>query len=384
MREWQKARGSTAPAASARRSSKLRIGVVSAQIREHSVFNAITRGWLENLDRRYLDIGVFYLGAAVDSHTEFARARANDFQLGTRSLEEWARLISAREIDVLIYPELGMHRLTLQLASMRLAPVQMVAWGHPETSGLSTVDYYLSAAAFEPPDGARHYSEQLVRMPNLGSYYEGVEADPASPTLNRFKIDHSAPVFLCAGTPFKYAAENDEVFVEIAQRLGRCQFHFFDYRDGVLSRRLVHRIAKRFAAAGIDSAPYLKLQPWATTAEFHALMRSATALLDTIGFSGFNTAMQALECDLPMVTQRGRFLRGRFGSGILERLEILELVAEDDAGYIETAVRVAQDHAFRAEVCRFIRVRRESLYRDREAITGLQEFLLGLSAGASA
>jgi predicted O-linked N-acetylglucosamine transferase (SPINDLY family) len=271
-----------------------------------------------------------------------------------------------------------MHRLTLQLASMRLAPVQMVAWGHPETSGLPTIDYYLSAAAFEAPEAAQYYSEQLVCMPNLGAYYPGSETDPATPNLDRFKIDRSVPVFLCAGTPFKYSPEHDEVFVEIAQRLGRCQFHFFEYRDGALSRRLAERIAGRFATAGLDSTPYLQLQPWATKAEFHALMRGATALLDTIGFSGFNTVMQALECDLPIVTQRGRFLRGRLGSGILQQLGTTELIAEDTAGFIETALRLAQDGVFRSDMADRIRERRDSLYRDRHTIAGLQEFLLGL------
>jgi predicted O-linked N-acetylglucosamine transferase (SPINDLY family) len=377
MREWQSANHRVPSAAPAHRRSRLRIGIVSAQIRDHSVFNPITRGWLEHLDRRHVEISIFYLGATVDSQTELARARANEFELGNRSLIEWVGAIAAREVDILIYPELGMNRLTLQLACMRLAPVQMVAWGHPETSGLPTIDYYLSAAAFEPPDADRYYSERLVRMPNLGSYYQITGVEPAA-DLDRFKIDHSAAVFLCAGTPFKYSPEHDDVFVDIARRLGRCQFHFFEYRDGALSRRLLERIARRFAAADIDPAPYIRLQPRATQAEFHALMHAATAQLDTIGFSGFNTVMQAMECGLPVATQRGRFHRGRFGSGILERVGATELIAEDDAGYVAVVVRLAQDDHFRAEMRKRITERREILYRDREAIQGLQEFLLSL------
>jgi hypothetical protein len=44
-------------------------------------------------------------------------------------------------------------------------------------------------------------------------------------------------------------------------------------------------------------------------------MKQARLYLDTIGFSGFNTAMLAVECGLPVVTREGRFMRGRLASG---------------------------------------------------------------------
>ena len=58
-----------------------------------------------------------------------------------------------------------------RLAAQRLAPVQCVAWGQPETTGMPTLDYFLSSDLMEPPDGAAHYTESLVRLPNLGLCY---------------------------------------------------------------------------------------------------------------------------------------------------------------------------------------------------------------------
>jgi protein O-GlcNAc transferase len=356
------------------RSSKLRLGIVSAQIREHSVFNAITRGWLEHLNRQHIEISVFHLGTATDAKTTLARSLAEHFHSGARSVADWVRTIG--EIDALVYPEVGMDQLTLQLASMRLAPLQMVAWGHPETSGLPTIDYYLSAAAFEPEGAERHYTERLFCMPNLGSCYQSSGIEVPGVSLQRFAIDRTVPVFLCLGAPFKYAADDDAVLIAIAERLGSCQFHFFEYRDGTLSRRLLERMARRFADAGVDSAAHLRLQPWASEAELHALMGIATAHLDTIGFSGFNTIMHAVESGLPMVTHRGRFLRGRFGSGILEQLGLTELVADDRSSYVETAVRLAEDPLFRSETAQRIVARRERLYGDKQTIAALQEILL--------
>jgi tetratricopeptide (TPR) repeat protein len=47
-------------------------------------------------------------------------------------------------------------------------PVQINTWGHPDTSGLPTLDYYVSAECFEPADAQDHYSEQLVHFTSLG------------------------------------------------------------------------------------------------------------------------------------------------------------------------------------------------------------------------
>ena len=63
-----------------------------------------------------------------------------------------------------------MDATTAKLAALRLAPVQAASWGHPETSGLPTIDYYLSAQALEPADAQENYTEKLVALPNLGCW----------------------------------------------------------------------------------------------------------------------------------------------------------------------------------------------------------------------
>ena len=64
-----------------------------------------------------------------------------------------------------------MDPLMTQLAALRLAPIQCVTWGHPVTSGLPTVDYFLSSELMEPKDGQDHYSERLIRLPGIGVCY---------------------------------------------------------------------------------------------------------------------------------------------------------------------------------------------------------------------
>jgi hypothetical protein len=57
--------------------------------------------------------------------------------------------------------------------------------------------------------------------------------------------------------------------------------------------------------------------------------------LDSIGFSGFNTAITAIESDLPIVTLKGKFMRGRLAAGVLKRVGLEELVAKNEVEYVE-------------------------------------------------
>ena len=354
----------------------LRVGFVSAHICSHSVFDAITRGWITGLAQLGIELNVFHLGRQNDACTAEARSRATRFEQGVRSSQQWASIIAAAACDILIYPEIGMHECSIQLASMRLAPVQCVAWGHPETSGLPTIDYFLSADALEPTDAGAHYREKLVRLPNLGVYFEPPVRGASGLTRGQESAsERSVHRLLCPGTPYKYLPEHDGVLLEIARRLERCRFTFFSYEDGSLTRRVLGRISRRFSDAGLDPAEFLECRPWMTASDFHVLMQSSHLMLDTIGFSGFNTVMHALQEGLPVVTHRGSFLRGRLGSGIMEKLGLDALVAESPRDYVDKVVQITRDSVLRAELRDSIGARLHLLYRDVTPVRALHSFL---------
>ena len=73
-------------------------------------------------------------------------------------------------LDVLIYPDYGMEPRLQMVAPLRLAPVQCNMGGHPVTSGLQHMDYFLSSDLMEPEGGESHYSEKLVRLPGLDEF----------------------------------------------------------------------------------------------------------------------------------------------------------------------------------------------------------------------
>ena len=379
MGYWQEQERVPAPLACRHR--PLRVGFVSAHLRYHSVWSAITKGWFEALDPERFELSAFHLGIDEDEQTLFARSRAAHFESGPKDLRQWVDAIRAREPDVLIYPEIGMDPMTARLASLRLAPVQAANWGHPETSGLPTMDYYLSAEDFEPEGAQAHYTERLVTLPHLGCHFEPFNLAPAAVDPAGAGIDPRVPLLVCPGVPFKYAPQHDWIFPEIARRIGRCRFIFFAHWNRIVADRLAQRLQAAFAARGLSYERFVTTLPWQTPAGFLGWLRRADVFLDTIGFSGFNTALQAIQSGLPIVTRDGRFLRGRLASGILKRLGLQELVVPTEQAYVELAVRLAGDAAGRQAVAARIAGSRAALYQDRAPVRALEDFLLRVAQG---
>ena len=112
------------------------------------------------------------------------------------------------------------------------------------------MDYYLSAAAFEPQGAQDNYTEKLVPLAGLGVCYDALEVANEELDIGALGIDASLPTIVCPGTPFKYTAAHDRVFVEVARRLGRCQFLLFKHPRGKLSAQLMGSASHRVLAGG--------------------------------------------------------------------------------------------------------------------------------------
>jgi predicted O-linked N-acetylglucosamine transferase (SPINDLY family) len=188
-------------------------------------------------------------------------------------------------------------------------------------------------------------------------------------------IDLERPVLVCPGTPFKYQPSHDHILVEIARRLPDAQLVFFRPDESALVDLLQARISKEFDKAGLDVADHVRFIRWLNMNEFHIVLKRGTVMLDTIGFSGYNTALQAVECGLPVVTREGQFLRGRLASGILRRMNLEELITDTGAEYVNLAVKLVTDPDYRAHIRKEIEQQRSVLFDDQSAMGPFQDFL---------
>ena len=176
--------------------------------------------------------------------------------IGAATRPGCASAILADQPHALIYPELGMDPVCARLAVERLAPLQCVAWGQPQTSGLPSIDCFLSSAAMEPEHAELHYTERLVRLPNMGVRPILQEDPPWPGGRAHFGLRGEATVFWCGQMIAKYLPQHDVVFTRLACAVPDSQFLFIGFaKSRVATAQFRTRLEQAFAAAGLSPGP---------------------------------------------------------------------------------------------------------------------------------
>ncbi len=323
---------------------KLRLGVVSAHLRRHSVWDIVLKGILRHLDRSRFELLLYHLGSVFDDETRWAREQADGWRDADnrKTAHDWMTQIKGDRPDILFYPEVGMDPMTTALATHRLAPLQVVGWGHPITSGLPTLDCFLSGELLESPEAQSHYRERLIRLPGTGCCTEPLPLQAVPLVEFEAQLETLArPIFLIAQNPYKFDPAHDALFARIAREFDACTFLFVEFQEkGALLQPILQRIAEHFTGLGLDPSRYLRTIPKQTRGKFFTLLDRSDVLLDCPGFSGYTTAWQAVHRGLPIVTLEGEFLRQRLAAGLLRQIEAPDGIAATVEDYVQTAVRL--------------------------------------------
>jgi protein O-GlcNAc transferase len=270
---------------------------------------------------------------------------------------------------------------TLPLAALRLAPVQCTSWGHPTTSGLPTMDYFLSSDLMEPQDGASHYTETLIRLPKLSIFYTPDHAatgaggeDRATAMRAALGFPADAVVYWCGQSLHKYLPEHDSIFPRIAARIPGARFLFIDAKPA-LTNIFRHRLDTAFAAQNLDFAHHCRFLPTLPPAEFAASLRCTDIFLDSISWSGCNTTLEALAFDLPIVTCSGALMRGRHSAAILAVMGMTETVAGSLEEYVDLAIRLGENPTWRREISARLAAGKWQLYSELAPVRALESLL---------
>lgn len=197
------------------------------------------------------------------------------------------------DVDVLVFTDIGMETRNLMWAHSRIAPVQILTWGHPHTSGLpDTIDYFVSSDLYHATDNRSesYYAEQLVRFDSLGFYFLR-----PPPTSREDVIDFGAKnVYLCPQSTPKFHPHFDNVLLRLLEEAPE--------RDAVVvitydpkKSLWMHTLRRRLHNS--TRVVFLPMQ-----ADFSRLLRSATILLDPFPFGGGVTTLEAFSLCRIVVT----------------------------------------------------------------------------------
>jgi predicted O-linked N-acetylglucosamine transferase (SPINDLY family) len=351
---------------------KIKIGFISRHFKDHSIAKA-ARGVLARLSREKFDVtAVFVPPVSHDEAAAFIRQHADRAVVLPENLEAARLRIAEETLDILFYQDIGMDPITYFLAFSRLAPVQCVSFGHPVTSGIRNIDYFLSTEDFEPGKGEAHYSERLIKLKSLIAYaYEPPRPAPMKPR-KAFGFGKQEHIYVCPQTLFKFHPDFDEILAGIlrADPQGRLILKAGNVPQWMelLLRRLRRTMGKL--------AERITVVPRQADGDFTGLLAASDVMLDTLYFSGYTTSLEAFAVGMPIVTLPGEFQRGRHTLGLYRQMGIQGCIADSPARYVKIAVRLGTDADYREAVKAKILANKSRLFEDQQVVMEYERVFL--------
>lgn len=358
---------------------RIRVGFISSFFRQCTVGNYFMR-WMTGIDRARFEIGVYRVGGKTDGVTAEIEAACDHAVPLVGSLDEMAARIRADALDLLVFPEVGMDSRTFLLAALRLAPVQCAAWGHPVTTGLPNVDYFLSCEAMEPPDAQAHYSERLVTLPGIGTRYERPNC-PSVGSRADFGLPPGKTLYLFPQSLFKIHPDNDAVLARVLDGDPNGVLVLFEDRHPEVTARFLARLDAVLTAQGLKAGERRVVLPTLSHADYLRVNRLCDLMLDSLHWSGGNTSLDALACGLPLVTLPGDFMRGRQSMAMLRLSELDELVAADVDDYLRIASRLGRDREWRTALRERLAQAVNAVFGRDDSVKSLETFFVNVTQG---
>ncbi|MBL0124751.1 MAG: hypothetical protein IPP88_19235 [Betaproteobacteria bacterium] len=344
---------------------KLRIGFVSKWFYASTAGNYFER-WITQLDSGRFERYVYYTGQGEDELTRRIESGCEYFTRLLKAPRENGNRILSDQLDVLVYPEVGMSTGSYLLSAMRLAPVQFAAWGHPVTTGSTAIDYYLSCGSMEPEGYAAHYSEQVILLDGIGV---DIALPPEERPIERsaLGLPNDAHLYFCPQSLFKIHPDMDDVFVKILQGDSRGVLVFFQAGSRSITMAFANRLAGRLAAAGISAKGQFKFLPRLSGGMFRRALGLADVMLDTLHWSGGGTSLDAFAANVPVVSLPGPFMRGRQTAAMLRLMGLQQLVAADVDDYVAKAIELAANRELNASIRDKIALEKRNVFGRAEA-----------------
>lgn len=354
-----------------RQAGKKRIGFLSRYLRNHTI-GQLNHGLISKLPREHFEVFVLSVGPPDEGLGKRIQQCADHYLVLPPGIGPVLQTIADLGLDILYLPDIGMDATTYTLAFSRLAPTQVVCWGHPVTTGLPTVDYFITTPDLDPPGNEDHYTEKLARLSRLAVCYERPTLSHPVEDRAALGLPAEAHLYLCPQTLFKFHPEIDDLFAGILRQDERGLLVLIEGKYPTWTQMVQQRFEKTIP----DVLPRIRFLPSLPRHRFLNLLALADVMLDPIHFGGGNTSYEGLAFGTPIVTWPSPFLRGRLTYAMYRQMDFLDLVVDNAEDYVRTAVRLGTDSDYRDAMRKAILARCDVLYEDEAIVRELAEFLL--------
>jgi protein O-GlcNAc transferase len=336
-------------------SRRLRVGLVSGDLRAHPVgfyIEGLAAALAAKPDRRIELIA--YAGHVTDDDVTnrikpHCLGWRRTFGLGDEAL---ARMIREDAIDVLI--DLSGHTAhnRLTMFAWKPAPVQASWLGYFATTGVGAIDYFIADQWTAGSDSEDHFTEQVWPLPD--SY---LCLNPPTVDIDVGPLPAASNGCLTFGCFNNLTKLNDETVTLWAQILGAVPKSRLLLRSRQLTEPVVQdAVRARFAALDIEPERVLT-EASTTRADYLAAYNRVDISLDPFPYPGLTTSLESLWMGVPVLTLKGDRFLSRGGESIARNAGMSDWIAADAADYLTKATGFAGDLSALADLRGGLRAR---------------------------
>ncbi len=350
---------------------KLRVAFVSAYLSTHSVGSWYSGAVRLLIGSGRFDISLFTMDAVEPRLADAAARQAMHVRLDKDLPTARAQISQARP-DALVYTDVQLHPRIYPLAFARLAPLQCVLVGHPSSTGLPSIDWFVSNV-FQDAEGAQaHYSERLARLARIPAWVEKTRPPSREMSREELGMARDTRYYACPMKLQKMHPAFDEAMAAILDRDPHGEIVLFADPDKPLWRE---QLAARFERSMPAVSDRIVFRPYAARDEFLSVLRQADCVMDTFLFSGGVTTYNAFSIGVPVLTLPGELFRSRMTAGMYAQAGMEDVVARSPGDFVDRALRWASSPDERASVSRRINEGHEALFETADAVELLGDWL---------
>jgi predicted O-linked N-acetylglucosamine transferase (SPINDLY family) len=348
------------PAAKLRRggfgSGRVRIGVVSADLRNH-VVASFFGGVLRDFDRSEAEFVVFSNTDMPDAVTARVAGWASEFHdISALSDDAAVELIRSRGIDVLI--DLSGHTGGSRRGGFarRGAPVQATYLGYPATTGLRQMDYRLTDAIADPVGLTEsHCSEKLVRLGRCAWAFSLEGSRPLPGEIGAGPSGRGEAItFGSFNLLTKVNQASVSLWARVLSTLGTGRMLMTDRRGLLGDPAAVQLLREEFSAGGADLSRVMLASFLPDTVDQRRRLADIDLMFDPLSYNGTTTTCEALWYGVPTLTLPGTAHVSRVGASLLTAAGLEQFIARDASDFVAKAAALTADptplHLLRREL----------------------------------
>ena len=356
-------------------SSKIKIGFISEYLTDHTI-GKLFKGIILKIDKKKFEVFVFHSeqtrkGSILDDliNAENKGIIKNIFL--PKDFKQKQISILDEKLDILFYPEIGLSLQLYFLSYIRLAKYQVTSWGHPETTGNDSIDYFISSKLIESENSDKNFSEKLICSESLPMFYYRPEVKNI---LSVEKIN-KMNLYSCPQTLFKLHPDFDKIIEGIQKKDKNSIFYFIKDPKKTLYNIFINRLKKN-SKINTDRIHFLEKMNWE---EYINHCGRSSVLLDPLYFGAGNSFYESMFYGTPTITMPTNYTKSRLVLGAYNQMKISDMklnpVVKTIDEYVNAAVEIANNRNLIDIKHQFKFKAESSLYENEKSITDLESVL---------